>query len=42
MMKLTDDVKKRIERSGAKIVDITIDDLKTARIFVPTKKPKDE
>jgi hypothetical protein len=40
MIRLTDDVKKRIEQSGAKIVDLTAEHLKTIRKFIPTEKPQ--
>jgi hypothetical protein len=40
MQLLTPELKAKIERDGQKIVDITIEDLKNARIFVPTQTPK--
>jgi len=40
MIRLTDDVKKRIEQSGVKIVDLTAEHLKTIRKFIPTEKPQ--
>jgi hypothetical protein len=40
MKKLTPELKAKIERDGGKIVTITFENLKNARIFVPTQKPQ--
>jgi hypothetical protein len=40
MQKLTPELKSKIERDGGKIVTITFEHLKNARIFVPTQKPQ--
>jgi hypothetical protein len=38
MIKLTPELKAKIERSGAKIIPITLEDLQKATIFVPPHK----
>lgn len=40
MQKLTPELQAQIERDGGKIVTITFEHLKNARIFVPTQKPQ--
>lgn len=37
MMKLTKEMREKIERSGAKIIDITLADLAKAKVSKPPK-----